>query len=514
MQRPPDRARRTGGLPARGRHRAPDEESAEGVLAGHGLLVPGDADPADIAAGPDDSTPPDPGRRRRSLAVRLLAVGVTVLVFLATAWGWGAKTWLDSRIRPVSALDLQAGAITKPAEQTGDENVLLLGLDSGAGATGSDTVTLTHVPGSGGAVVTIAFPRDLEINRPPCQRWDGATATYRDETVPAETRTKLGSAYPVGGPQCAVRVIQQLTGMAVTRFVALNLDRLGTLVDDVGGVGVCVERPVVDGLLGPVVPVAGPTTLDGARTLDFVRARSVRGDPPADQGLIQRQQQVFDAFLEKALSRTVLLDPAAVRAVGSVLGGAVRTDGADLDELVALARALRNLDAGDVRFLPVPVAGEPNTRGNVVLRDGDTADLFQALRAGVAPPEPSAVPQAGAASPAPPSITLDVLNSSDRKGLANQVAAALRELGFGVGEVGNTERPDPATVIRFSPDRADAVQAVQAVVPSARPVPDGTGSQVLQLVLGNSFDGTVRAPAAPGGATRTPDPATPAARCP
>lgn len=102
--------------------------------------------------------------------MRLLAAGVTVLVFLATAWGWGAKTWLDSRIRPVSALDLQAGAITKPAEQTGDENVLLLGLDSGAGATGSDTVTLTHVPGSGGAVVTIAFPRDLEINRPPCQR--------------------------------------------------------------------------------------------------------------------------------------------------------------------------------------------------------------------------------------------------------------------------------------------------------------------------------------------------------
>jgi hypothetical protein len=52
-------------------------------------------------------------------------------------------------------------------------------------------------------------------------------------------------------------------------------------------------------------------------------------------------------------------------------------------------------------------------------------------------------------------------------------------------------------VVRFSPDRAAAADLVARTVPAAVLRPDPEAGGVLQLVLGRSFDGTVRAPAEP-----------------
>ncbi|WP_316689985.1 LCP family protein [Pseudonocardia sp. H11422] len=452
--------------------------------------------------------PEDPLRRRGLLAARLLAAGVAMIVFASTALGWAAKTWLDSTIRSVAALDRTSGAIADPPSQLGDENVLLLGLDPGPAGTafapgaGSDTIVVAHVPADGSGIVTVGFPRDLEINRPPCQRWDAAAATYLDQTVPAETRTKLDSAFEVGGPACAVRVIQQLTGLAITQFVALDVTGLGSMVDAVDGISVCVERPVVDSILGTVVPTAGTTTLDGGRALDLVRARHVEGDPATDQGLIQRQQRVLAALLRKALSNQVLLNPGTLRAFAGEFGRSTLSDGAGLDELVALARSLQSLDGEAVTFVPLPVTGETTTRGNAVLRDRDANALFAALRSGEPLPEAVTAPAPDAATgPDPASITVDVLNASDRTGLATQIGGTLRELGFSLGTIGNAPEPSAESLIRFSPDRAAAAQVLADTVPSARSVPDSASSGRLQLVLGASFDGTVRALAEPGPAT-------------
>ncbi|WP_147201055.1 hypothetical protein [Pseudonocardia asaccharolytica] len=92
----------------------------------------------------------------------------------------------------------------------------LLGLDRGVAGTVSDTITVVHVP-AGGPVTALASPPDHKINWPPCRHWDQAAATYAAETVPAEARSGIDSAYDVGGPRCAVRVIQQLTGLAIIR---------------------------------------------------------------------------------------------------------------------------------------------------------------------------------------------------------------------------------------------------------------------------------------------------------
>ena len=76
--------------------------------------------------------------------------------------------------------------------------------------------------------------------------------------MPAAAGTPLGSAFELGGPRCATRAVQQLSGIAITGFLGVDLGRIGAAADALGGVPVCVPRPVDDGVLGPVVPAAGP----------------------------------------------------------------------------------------------------------------------------------------------------------------------------------------------------------------------------------------------------------------
>jgi LCP family protein required for cell wall assembly len=452
--------------------------------------------------------PPAPKRRPRLTAGRLLAGALALLVFATTTFGWGAEGWLESSIRNAAALDPESGSIVDADTQLGDENVLIVATDAGsdpaagagtAGGTGAgaDSVTVAHIPAGGGPLVVLSVPDGLEINRPPCERWDPATASYLDQTERAEARTQLRSALDVGGPRCATRVVQQLTGLAITKYVGIDLDALSAMADAVGGATVCVTKPVVDGALGPIVPDPGATTLEGVRAADFARAADVQGDPPSDYGRIERQQQLLAAVLNKAVSGAALLDVAQLVALRPALGKAVVTDGAGLDEVLAMATSLRKLDADGVTFASVPTTGDTNNPGQTVLRDADAAQLFTALRQDSALPEQARDLRAADSGPVPADVTVEVLNASARAGLAGKVGETLSSLGFGVGQVGNAGQPTPQTVIRFSPDQAAAAALLATTVPSATSVPDPGTNGVLQLVLGKSFDDVVRAPAQP-----------------
>jgi len=171
---------------------------------------------------------------------------------------------------------------------------------------------------------------------------------------------------------------------------------------------------------------------------------------------------VLAAALDGALSTSALLNPFGSNAFGQALGRSVVADGMDADELLSAALTVRGIGSEPGPFVAVPTSGEINTRGNAVLRERDASALFKALRTGAPLPEvtPSTVDV-----PAPSAISLDVLNASQRTGLAQDVASRLRAVTFGIGSVANASRG------------------------------------VLQLVLGDSFDGTIRAipPTAAGG---------------
>jgi LCP family protein required for cell wall assembly len=445
-------------------------------------------------------------------AGQVVAATVALLIVLVSGLGWVGRTRLDGAVHQFAAVDVPPDGVLDVAAQTGDQNVLVLATDSGRGdgaTTRANTAVVVHSDASADHAVAVTLPEDLEITRPPCERWDPAAASYSGQTVPAEPRTTFDSAYAVGGPRCATRTAQQVTGLAITRFVAVDLAATSALVEAVGGVDVCVERPVLDTVVGPVMPAAGPGSVNGARAGALVRAADVRDDPAPAAGLVQRQQRVLAAVLARALSPGRLLHPGRVGRLLPALGTAVVSTGTGVDDLLAVARTLARTDG--VVFEAAPTGPTANSRGNRELRP-DAAALFAAVRTDGPLPPPDPAPARAQATPA--DVTADVLNASGRDGLAAQVAGTLGDLGFHTRQVTNATQPALDTVVRFSPDRVDQARLLAAAVPTASTVPDPGTSGVLQLVLGRSFDGTVRAAAVPpDDAAGGPDASAASVRC-
>ena len=476
------------------------DETLTRLTAAHAGLVLGRHDEDDEE---DDVATPRRRARPAVRAGRYTVAAVALLLVLVAGFGWVGRTRLDGALTQVAAVDVAPDGVVDAAAQTGDENVLVLAVDSGGSAdatTRANTATVVHRDARGDRTVAVTLPPHLEITRPPCEQWDPAAAAYLGQTVPAEPRTTFDSAYATGGPRCATRAAQQVTGLAITRFVAVDLASTSSLVEAVGGVQVCVERPVLDSVLGPVVATAGTDAFNGARAATLVRAADVRGEPAGGAALVQRQQRVLSAALERALSPTTLLRPDRVGRLLPALGTAVVSTGTGVADLLALASS-----TGEVRA--VPTEPQATSRGNLELREADAQALFAAVRTDAALPAAADA----AATAAPADVTADVLNASGRDGLAAEVAGTLGDLGFRTAEVRNAEQPALGTVVRYSPDRAEQAQLLAAAVPSANAVPDPGTAGVLQLVLGRSFDGTVRAATAPDPAAETAT--APAATC-
>jgi LCP family protein required for cell wall assembly len=483
------------------------------VDPGEAFKPKGDDEDDDVEDAP---APTSPGRRAGRLVIRLAVAAVALVVLAAGGVGWGAQAWLDSGVRDADALDPTSNAIVDQAAQSGDENVLIVASDrSRDPAVRADTVAVAHIPEGGGPVLVLSLPHNLQIDRPACDSWDPASAAYSTESEPAEANTQLVTALDKGGPRCVTRVVQQLTGLAVTQYVGLDLGAVENLSAAAKGVDVCVPTPVVDEALGTIVADPGPVvTLDGVRAGDYVRARAVQGEPAAELGRIERQQKFLAGMLDSLLFEPALLDIGRVTRMRPALRDALLLDGSGLDGALAVSTSLRRLDADGVTFAPVPTTGGTDGIGNAVLRDADAAALFAAVRTDQPLPAQADDPLAATAGPAPADLRVQLLNATERPGLAEQIGGTLGELGFGIGEVGNAAQPTNETIIKFSPDQAAGAEVLGASVPSATRVPDPGSNGVLQLVLGRSFDDVLRPPAAAVTPVTDPAAATPAADVP
>jgi LCP family protein required for cell wall assembly len=458
--------------------------------------------------------------RRRKLAVRVFAATAAILVFVATGLAWGFKSWVDASSQQVDALDPNSDAIQDAAKQRGDENFLLVGSDTRAGAEAedgvgdenevvgarSDTVMIAHIPADRERAVVVSFPRDLEVTRPACEGWDPKSGDYTGEQKPAEDQVKLNTAYQVGGPKCVTKMVQQLSGLMINHFVGIDFHGFKGMVDAVRGVQVCVEQPLKDDILGTVVPVAGKNvTLTGDQALNFVRARHVQGDLTSDYGRIKRQQRFLSSLLRKAMSSEVLLDPGKLTDFVDAFSKSTFGDNIGIDQMLVLGQSLQGINAGKVTFITVPTVGEANDRGNEDLRTDDTKSLFSAIREDTPLPGESnggtqqlrsGLLQAQPSGPVDPkTIKLQVLNGGNPTGgIAGQTADQLTELGYQIVWVDAAPDKVDRTIIKYAKGREAQAQTLKASVPGAELVEDPSVAGAVQLIIGPGFDGKVVAP--------------------
>ncbi|PRW62463.1 LCP family protein, partial [Actinopolyspora mortivallis] len=475
-------------------------------------------------------------RRRLRRTVKSLATLAAVLVFVGTGIGWGSMTWWDSSFVQVPALFRDSASIQNPEMQEGDLNFLLIGSDTREGAergddvgtaetvagARSDTTMIAHIPADRSRVVVVSIPRDLEIDIPAdtCAAWDAATGEYTDSTVPARNNVKFNAVYAEGGPQCVTKKVQQLSGLEITNFLGINFQGFKSMVDAVGGVRICTNKPLIDRELGPVLETAGWHELGGQQALQYVRARKVVGDATADYGRMERQQMFLSALLRKMTSADVLLSPGKLNDLANAVISNTFGENVDSGKLIALGNSLEGLDPEKVTFVTVPTTGESNARGNEVLRESAAHSLFRAIIEDkpIAPSSGEKSKQAGSpaqtspmadaqhtapaqtepsqatSGPSPQETNVRVLNATDRTGLAGEVSEKLREFDYSVLGTDTLDTAGERTVVRYSEGHRQQAELLASSVPAAELMQDASAGDGVRLELGADFDGRVLQP--------------------
>ena len=320
-------------------------------------------------------------RTRRGRLLRALVYTVATVVLVAGAGLTALYVKLDGNL---SGIDLDAVLGTgRPADSPNDSlDILVLGSDSRAGEHGgygsasgarADTSMIVHINEARDAATVVSIPRDTLVRRPACKRTDGGLTRAAEKTM-------FNSAYSVGGPACAVKTVEKLTGLRMDHFVEVDFDGFAKLVDTLGGVEVTIRQPIADPDSRLDLP-AGTHTLNGEQSLALVRTRKSVGDG-SDLGRIRLQQDFLRALADRVGDLGMLTDPRRLFELADTATSALTTDSdlASVSRLASLARTLRDIDGDDLRLLTLPVAYDHDDPNRVVPRERQAGQVWQALR--------------------------------------------------------------------------------------------------------------------------------------
>jgi anionic cell wall polymer biosynthesis LytR-Cps2A-Psr (LCP) family protein len=133
--------------------------------------------------------------------------------------------------------------------------------------------------------------------------------------------------------------VQNATGLPINHYMGIGFGGLVSVVNDVGGVRVCLPRPMKDPKAGLNLK-AGCQVLNGDQALGFVRTRNFA---LSDLQREQDQRILIKAILSKMTSAGTLANPFAVIPAANGAASAITIDqGTGLTQLISVAFALRN----------------------------------------------------------------------------------------------------------------------------------------------------------------------------
>lgn len=189
------------------------------------------------------------------------------------------------------------------------------------------------------------------------------SSLMRDMAVEIDERgqDKINAAFFYGGPQLAVKTINQNFGLNISEYGTVNFQQMATIVDAVGGVEIDIteaerldannsiyEQSAVAGLPQDIIKEAGLQTLSGTQAVAYARIRHVENQDGKndDFGRTDRQREVLSKMFYKALDMNPLQYPEFAR---KLLPAVVTS--LDFGEILDLGTImLRPVEFEDVRF--------------------------------------------------------------------------------------------------------------------------------------------------------------------
>jgi LCP family protein required for cell wall assembly len=458
-----------------------------------------------------------PGRKHRTatLVVRSLAIllavvvaGGSVAIYLKYRAAWDGIARVD-----VSG-DLH-GPSRPPADPRA-ENILLIGSDTRVGVNGqiggtvgiggarSDTVIVLHIAPGAHEVSVLSIPRDSVVPILNCTPEGG---TSGQSAQPGYDVEQINSTYAYGGPGCLWETIEQTTGIHINDFVELTFAGFEAVVNELGGVDVCLPEAVNDPASNLNLS-AGEHHVYGPEALAFWRTRENLGTG-SDPQRIQRDQFLMAALFQGLEHSSLLKSPSTMLSVIDTLTShqdVVTDSGLSPVVMLRLAEDLRGLKGDSVQFVTVPwttytgnaqwiASSQTPSSGNVnwvQWVQPEANSLFSAVAHDTTLPKTTKSPPTPQVQTVSASdVQVQVLNGTSRYGLATSTSANLSQLGFDVVGTPGDAATDTYTNSVIEYKSAAELPQAQTLAQYLSNVtlqldPSLTGSAV-QLIVGSTF---------------------------
>jgi LCP family protein required for cell wall assembly len=418
-------------------------------------------------------------RRKRIVAWTAGSLGF-VLVLTAVA-GYLIYQHFNNNITTVDVGDAGSKGVT----HDGPMNILIIGTDSrqglgtkygDAGSVGhADTTILLHVSADRTNATALSIPRDIVTAIPDCptRQKDGTV-----KVVPGSpkhlTYPKFNESLGQDGrdPGCTMRTVRQLTGIPVDHFMMVNFEAVKTLSTAVGGVNVCLTRPLVDPK-SHLNLTAGPHRIEGEQALEFVRTRHALQNQ-SDLDRIKLQQEFLGSMVRQVKSSGSLTNPRKLWTLADAATKALTVDSAigSVNKLISLAQDISKVDTKHITFATLPVIDNPDEKVHATVVPDPTRapQVLSLIRNDISltraktPAKPD--PRLAGPKATPHNTRVTVLNGSGVFGAAQDMVNWLQN-DKGVNRSangGNAPSPVAHTVLDYAPNQADQARSLAAMM--------------------------------------------------
>ncbi len=417
------------------------------------------------------------------LLLGLLAVGVT-------AGGMAIDDTLE-KAAPDTA-DAKAARRTTSPVLPGQEvvNVLLIGSDVRDGETNgrSDTLLLVRMDKRNQFISMLSIPRDLLVN------------------IPGHGQAKINAAYSYS-TATAIDTVKQLTGQPINYYVRVDFQAFATVVNELGGVFIDVDRHyhnVNSGGASNFAPIdieAGYQKLNGNDALDYVRFRHY--DSTYHRSA---RQQTFLSELKRQLQDAGPFKNFAT--VRKVLGKGIEMDITDRRTFTGLLNLALTVPKDRMVRLEIEGADASDpTLGSIQIATPEEID--NKVAEWLSPQFEASKSAPKAKVPAPAQLHVTVLNGNGRLLAAESMGELLAAKRYNVHVGGNAEDFEyPTTTVFWTPGMQDAAKRLRNQIGGDTRIAalgrKASGNNDLAVVVGHDFTGELNPKRAAPTAERAP----------
>lgn len=217
--------------------------------------------------------------KRRS-KVKIIIIAIITVIILTLGGGY---LYIHSKLNKVEKVEINKDnlsidkSIENDKQKSEIKNIALFGIDAPKGQAGrSDAVMVLTIDRLHDKLKLTSIMRDSYVD------------------VPGHGNTKLTHAYAYGGPELAIKTLNQNFKLNIEDFMAVNFTSMPEIINKLGGVEINITKEEIPHI--PGVTHAGLQTLNGAEALAYSRIRHAAG---GDYQRTERQRVVLEAIFNK-----------------------------------------------------------------------------------------------------------------------------------------------------------------------------------------------------------------------